>query len=227
MQAARILSAAIVAAIPWSAPASPASPTERTDCPKFKKDESPKAVLKTSTERVKEIIRRKAETQAAMDKRDVDLKNEVNAFIDFDELGIRALGSHWDGLDEQKRKKFLSTLRDLIETAYTTRIKQHLNFTVEYTKAEVDCDKAFVATVAKAKRGKLKTDYRLHWKNGRWYVWDLIIEDTSLVRQYKTMFNKIIKRNGFDSLLNRMLNKKEEILKAKKLKKENAGAKQP
>jgi phospholipid transport system substrate-binding protein len=188
--------------------------------------DNPVTLLKRSTENVQTILNRDAATAAQLDKRDADLKREVNQFIDFDELGNQALGSHREAISPEQRTEFLGLLRDLIETAYTTRIKEHSGFKVDYTKEEINGEKAYVATTAHAKTGsgKLATEYFLHKVNGQWFVWDLVIEGSSLVTTYKTSFNKIIKQHGFEELRKRVKNKADELRKEKQLAREKADA---
>jgi phospholipid transport system substrate-binding protein len=179
--------------------------------------ENPIVLLKRSTENVRKVLNRTPKTPAEETARDDDLKKEINQFIDFDELGKRALGSNWAGLNPQQQKDFLATLRDLIETAYTTRIRETNDFAIEYTKEEFKDGEAFVATLAKSPGSttKLSTDYRLHKPGDRWYVYDLVIEGSSLVNTYKKSFNQIIKQKGFDALMQKMKTKSEDLRKDK------------
>ncbi len=213
------------AAAPAAAPA-PAAAATTGPSTAGGEAQNPVALLKSSTEKVRNVVGRKVTTLAEFDKRDEDLRAEINVFFDFDELARRAVESHWAALTAEQQKTFLATLRQLIETAYTTRIREQTGFKIDYLKEEVKGDEAFIATMAGSADGKdkLSTDYQLHRVNGRWYVYDLVIEGSSLVRTYKTSFNKIIKQNGYDALVQRMQSKSEDLKKEKAKDREKYGA---
>lgn len=177
----------------------------------------PVKLLKNSTKSVQLILKKVTESSAPEEitKTQEELKAEVNKLLDFDELATRALGQHKKSLTEKQVDEFNSLLRELIERAYTNRIKGSKDFEIKITKKEIESDNAFVEMIASADGKSAKTAYRLHKKDGKWIAYDFIIEDVSLVKQYKTQFNKIIAEKGFDILINKMKTKINELDKAK------------
>ena len=176
--------------------------------------QSPTAVMKESTAKLQKILARKVKAGSkAEEKKKADIKATVNTFLDFAELAKRSLGKHWEARSEAERNEFVSMLRDLIETSYTNRIQENADFEVKYILEEIKDDDALVRTIAtaKGKKGELHTDYRLHLKDGRWFVYDLIIEDTSLNNQYRSQFNKVIKQKGWNELIAKMKAKRDEL----------------
>ncbi|GAB4292207.1 MAG: hypothetical protein Kow0090_06040 [Myxococcota bacterium] len=176
----------------------------------------PAALLTERTKAVQLTIKKitSASAPEEIKKTQEELKEEINKLLDFDELAERALGQHKQSLSEPQFKEFNALLRELIERAYTGKIKSNAEFTFRITKKEVSADDAFVEMTAEAGDKSAKTAYRLHKKNGRWIAYDFIIEDVSLVKQYKTQFNKIISEQGFDTLLSKMRKKLEELVKS-------------
>ena len=63
-----------------------------------------------------------------------------------------------------------------------------------------------VKTLIATKKGSenIPVDYRMHLKDGRWVVYDVIIEGVSLVSNYRTQFNKIIQTESYDALVQRL-----------------------
>ena len=51
-------------------------------------------------------------------------------------------------------------------------------------------------------------DYRLHKVNGDWKVYDVVIEDISLVNNYRSQFNRVLAKGSFEELLARLKEKK-------------------
>jgi phospholipid transport system substrate-binding protein len=44
----------------------------------------------------------------------------------------------------------------------------------------------------------------MHLKDGRWRVYDVIIEGVSLVSNYRTQFNKIVQTESYDALVQKL-----------------------
>jgi phospholipid transport system substrate-binding protein len=66
--------------------------------------------------------------------------------------------------------------------------------------------------IATKKGGEsIPVDYRMHLKDGRWLVYDVIIEGVSLVSNYRTQFNKIIQTSSFAELVKKMKSRQEEM----------------
>jgi phospholipid transport system substrate-binding protein len=47
-------------------------------------------------------------------------------------------------------------------------------------------------------------DYRLLVKDGRWSAYDIIIDGVSLVSNYRSQFQKIIRESSFEELLKKL-----------------------
>ena len=58
------------------------------------------------------------------------------------------------------------------------------------------------------KRVDLSINYKLHSVNNEWKVYDLVIENISLVNNYRSQFDRVIARSSFEDLV--------RIIKAKK-----------
>ena len=61
------------------------------------------------------------------------------------------------------------------------------------------------------KRDEFTFDYRMIKQNGKWMVYDVVIEGVSLVSNYRTQFNKIISADGYPALLKKLQTKSDEL----------------
>ena len=77
-----------------------------------------------------------------------------------------------------------------------------------YGEAEAQGDSVIVRTEARSRTNRrapvVAIDYRLHQLNGNWRVIDISTDGSSLVESYRRQFRRIIRREGWDGLLNRM-----------------------
>ncbi len=142
---------------------------------------------------------------------DAQLKRHVNRLISFDEMAQDILRDHWAKLGAAKKTEFTKLLKGLIEKTYIKGIRKNAKYKVDYKGESVRGAKAKVKTVVHTvKRGRPRQTevvYRMQRKGARWTLVDMITDDVSLARNYRKSFNRIIAKDGFDTLLQKMRKK--------------------
>jgi len=65
-----------------------------------------------------------------------------------------------------------------------------------------------VLSVFTTKKGEeIAVNYKLHQVGSDWKVYDVVIENISLVNNYRSQFNRVIAQSSFEDLLRRMKDK--------------------
>jgi ABC-type transporter MlaC component len=136
----------------------------------------------------------------------------VRGFLDIDQLGKRAMVDNWQTLTKPQQEQFLALLRALIEDNYVRGLRANLEYQIEYTGESTDKDgNVIVTTKIKTKRkGRpytIEVDYVLVKDGGKLRAWDVKTDGVGLVENYRTMFDKIIDKDGFDGLMAKMKKK--------------------
>jgi phospholipid transport system substrate-binding protein len=176
---------------------------------------SPMAELKKSNAALDKVLRRdrpdwspEAELQRA------EVRKVVGSFLDYGELAHRALARHWETLTPKQRQEFVNTLRQLVERSYLRQVHSSPNYNIKYEKEEKTGGEASVNatlnTVSRGKKVALALEYKMLWKENHWVVYDVLTDDQSMLENYRAEFNKIITKESFDALLNRMKKKLDE-----------------
>jgi phospholipid transport system substrate-binding protein len=173
---------------------------------------SPLTTLKAKNSEVDKLLRNKVEKGTPAEQKQKDeIKQLAATLLDYDELCKRALAGHWEKLTPAQQKEFVSTLRELIERNYVKQLRSNLDYQVQYKGEQVDGEEAVVTTVVKVKSAGKNTDadivYKMRKAGAEWRVWDVVTDEVSLVRNYKTQFNKIITEQSYDALLKKMKSK--------------------
>jgi phospholipid transport system substrate-binding protein len=132
--------------------------------------------------------------------------------MDYEDLARQSLASHWKDLSDAEHKDFADTLRKLVQRSYEKNIKNIVDYSVEYLGEEpAEGRGLLVRTLASSKRSEgeepVTIDYRMLQVGDAWRVIDIVTEGSSLVDNYKSQFNRIIQKDGFDALLKRMKDK--------------------
>ncbi len=170
-------------------------------------------VVKQANEKISALLKQKA-TPGSKEEKDLAGKvtTSVRDFLDIDELGKRAMANQWSKLTPAQQKEFLDTLRALIEDNYVRGLRANLEYTVDYTGESTDKDgNTIVTTTINTKRHnrpyKIEVDYVLKKEGDKLKAWDVKTDGVGLVENYKTQFDTIIGKEGFDGLIARMKKK--------------------
>ncbi len=142
---------------------------------------------------------------------DEQLKVTFDALLDYSAFAKDSLGTQWNEMNEKERTEFSSLLKTLVQRSYTKNLRNTLDYDIVF-KGETKAAKGeLVQTVAKHKtdprKETISIDYLVHQVDGKWRVYDIITEGESLVKNYKSQFRRVIKKDGFSGLLDRMRKK--------------------
>lgn len=133
--------------------------------------------------------------------------------FDWEEMAKRALATHWRERSPQQQQEFVGLFRDLVERSYLNRLESAASEkqNILYTDEQVDGSRAAVKTRVVTKRNQeVPIDYRLDKANGRWQIYDVVIEGISLVNNYRSQFNRILTSSSYDDLVQKMKNRQAE-----------------
>ncbi len=146
-------------------------------------------------------------------KRRAAIKRVLSSIFDQQEMAKRSLGRYWNQRTPAERKQFVDLFSSLLENSYAGKIESYNNEKILYTKESIEGNYAEVhSKIITPKHDEFSLDYRLlKESNGKWMVYDVVIEGVSLVSNYRTQFNKIINANGYPELVKKLQTKHNEI----------------
>lgn len=130
--------------------------------------------------------------------------------FDEEELSRRSLGRNWKKLTPAQQKEFIPLFRKVLERAYIDRILAYNNEKIVFSREVMNSPTLAEvrSTVITASR-EVPIIYRVISKGGTWKAYDVIIENVSLVQNYRTQFNEILAKNTPEQLLD-ILRKREK-----------------
>ena len=137
------------------------------------------------------------------EKRRESIKEIIRERFDFGETARRSLGPEWQRRTPEERKEFVKLFIDFLEGAYISTIEDVES--VRDLREKEDGSYAEVKTKMVDKKGsEFSVDYRLHNVNGDWKVYDVVVENVSLVNNYRNQFNRVLTRYSYTELIRRM-----------------------
>lgn len=153
----------------------------------------------------------------SVEDKKVQISGRVQEFLSVESMSRRTLGSYWDQASIEQRQYFSELFVRVLETTYLNRIEDYSDGAVKYLKQRVKGDKAIIDTAIVSKELEIPVQYKMIYSNGSWQVFDLVIEGVSLVRNYRSSYGEIIRRDGFEGLFALMEKKVGETARGKKV----------
>jgi len=137
------------------------------------------------------------------------IRRRILPAVDTATLSRLVLGKHWKGLADAQRRSFTAAMESLLIRSYgksLTLLTEVDRIRVREPKKAGGGKYLLVASdvTFEANEPPLHINYMMHDRNGRWQVFDLVIDGLSLVKQFRRSFDREIREDGFDSLLRRL-----------------------
>jgi phospholipid transport system substrate-binding protein len=169
---------------------------------------APIDVVRTSVDAVLAIL---DDEQLNYDDKRTQIRVIVKERFDFRAMSQRTLATNWNKTTDEEKEKFVDLFSQLIENSYVGKIDSYTNERVDYPGEKISGRKAVVETLIITSSADIPVDYRLYQKGDQWLVYDVIIEGVSLISNYRSSYQEIMKKEGFDGLLAKMRAKIDEL----------------
>ncbi len=149
--------------------------------------------------------------------RQAAVRKIADQIFDVAETAKRALARHWRTRTAAQREEFTQLFADLLERTYIARIDQYGGERIQYVAESIDGDHAVVRAKVLTKRGtEVPVESRLLRHGDRWLIYDVLIENVSLIANYRAQFDKIIRTSSYEELIRRLKSKRDEFVGASK-----------
>jgi phospholipid transport system substrate-binding protein len=128
------------------------------------------------------------------------VRNIIVPHMDFETMSALTLGDRWQELDESAQICFSQGFKNLLVERYAYILLSYRNQDISYQSAKPIGEKDYVSiiqTLTRKNAKPLTLEYPMRPDLDDWKVVDLVVDDVSLIRNYRKMFNKEIKAQGF------------------------------
>lgn len=190
-----LVCAVITWAVFWSGPA-------------LAQSSSPQTQIKETVDQILATLSDKTMDNAAR-------RNKISTLIrdrfDFRTMSQMTLATNWKSATEAQRARFIELFSQLLEETYMSRIEAYTDEKIHFIAEKIKGDKAMVDTRITTKTVEIPIDYKLVQQNDKWLVYDVVIEEVSLVRSYRSNYADVAQKEGIDGLLSKMQEKLHEI----------------
>lgn len=173
---------------------------------------SPDVLIKSTTDDVLAVIRTNKDKRTLQDL----AEKKIVANFDFRQMTQLAVGKHWREASPAQQKSLEDAFRSLLVNTYTTSLSVAATGkeTVEIKPADAKAGQndVVVRTIVRSPgRQPLPVDYRVSKGADGWKVYDVVVENLSLVTNYRSSFASEIGRSGIDGLIKALEGKNREL----------------
>ena len=168
----------------------------------------PLATVQAEVNRVLDVLRDKALTTESKKEK---LRGLYSEMFDEVELARRTLGANWKKLNPAQQEEFVRLYRQVLEKAYINKILSYTDQKIVFSRASMLSDNlAEVQTKIITSSQEIPLNYRVFLKDGTWKVYDVVIENVSLILNYRSQFESILAKNTPEQMLETLRKKVQE-----------------
>ena len=171
--------------------------------------------LKTTIDTVIEIAKDER-LKSNKDDRRLAMQKAIDERFNYSQMVRRSLGKTYDSLSDQEKQSFVKLFKGLLENSYASKLESYSDEKINYIDEVVKGKYALVKTDVVRSNSVIGVDYKLILDNGQWTVYDFVIEGVSMIRNYKSQFTKIIRKDSYEVLVEKLTKNINEIKKVSK-----------
>jgi len=161
--------------------------------------------LRVYTDQVLKILQNPSMT---LPERREAVRHLADEVFDVNETAQRALGQHWQQRTPAEREEFVKLFANLLEQTYISRIDEFGGEKLTYVSEQVDGDRGVVRARITTKNGtEVPVESRVLLKGNRWLIYDILIENLSLISNYRSQFDRVIRTASYEELVKRLQTK--------------------
>ena len=154
------------------------------------------------------IIAKIKADRAAIDQEPELLTKMVEEIVlphfDFTKMASWVLGKYWRKADDKQKARFTEEFRQLLVRTYSKALLEAVDKKITYLPLRGDPTQDDITVRTEVEQPgafPLPIDYKMHEKDGAWKVYDVVIDNISIVSNYRSSFSSQIRKDGIDKLI--------------------------
>jgi len=125
------------------------------------------------------------------------------------DLAKNVLATQWEKISAAEQKSFTQLLMTLFQKiAYPKSAEFFGDLRIDYTNQRITGNDAVVETsVSHPKEGQVAIEYELRQTQGKWMVYDVLLDGVSMVTNVRSQMQQVIAKESYQGLVKRMRDK--------------------
>jgi phospholipid transport system substrate-binding protein len=167
-------------------------------------------VKRTAEDTLRTLERRRAELDGNPTAIYDLVGNKLAPHFDFELITRSAVGRDWNKASADQRRLLIKSFRELLVSTYAKSLAKYSGEQVLYKPSRAGTRAGTVVVPTEVTGGggpSIPIDYRMHKQSGSWKVYDLVIDNVSMISNYRGQFRATIARSGIDGLIRELQSK--------------------
>ena len=177
--------------------------------------QAPDVLVKTVTLEVVDIIRQDKEIQAGDRKKVIALiETRVLPHFNFQAMTSSAVGRNWDKASADQKARLMEEFKTLLVRTYASALAAYSNQKFDFRPLRAkptDTDVTVNVRVMQSGAQPVTIDYDMEKRPSGWKVWDVRVGGISLVVNYRTEFDNLVRESGLDGLIKALQTKNKSL----------------
>ena len=162
---------------------------------------------------VRDLVKSRIDAvMCVLERKDLDgdakkdkISDIVQPIFDFSLMAKLALGrNYWSGLNIENKDRFTTLFTKLLKKAYLSKIDLYSDEKVIYEEPHQVAKKIHIPTSLISKDKKISVLYKLYQSQTDWKIYDIEIQDVSLIRSYRSQFSESLQNGTIEELMTEM-----------------------
>ena len=169
-------------------------------------DQGPDALARNVTNDVLHIVRQDKDIASGNTAKIYALvEQKILPLFDFRHMTQLAVGKHWPKATPVQQENLTNEFRSMLVRTYASSLTSVADYKIEFKPfraAPGDTDVTVSTEVSKPGAPPIPIDYRMEKTgNSGWKVFDVVVDNVSLVTVYRNSFNSEVRKGGVDGLI--------------------------
>jgi phospholipid transport system substrate-binding protein len=167
-------------------------------------------VKRTADDTLRTLERRRAELDGNPTAIYDLVGSKLAPHFDFELITRSAVGRDWNKASADQRRLLIKSFRELLVSTYAKSLAKYSGEQVLYKPSRAGTRAGTVVVPTEVTGGggpSIPIDYRMHKQSGSWKVYDLVIDNVSMISNYRGQFRATIARSGIDGLIRELQSK--------------------
>ena len=166
---------------------------------------APDALVKNTTSEVVRIVKQDKDIKGGNNKKVYDLvETKILPHFDFRQMTQLAVGKNWRQASPDEQQQLAKEFKALLVRTYSAAITSVADYKIEFKPLRMqpgETDVVVNTEVSRSGVAPITIDYRLEKQDTGWKVYDVMVDNVSLVTVYRNSFNSEVRKNGIAGLI--------------------------
>lgn len=181
-------------------------------------DLAPEALVRKITDDVLQTVRSDKALRAGDREKALALaEQKVLPHIDFREAARLAVGRSWKNANPEQQDRLVNEFRAMLVRIYSNAIDTYRGQTMRVLPVKMasgDTEATVRNQYLSPGKPPVSVEYAMRKTPEGWKIYDIVVENVSLVLTYRAEFDQVMRQSGVEGLIKRMNEKNHPVVRA-------------